>query len=243
MRHTFLMAALVCSISGFAAAQTYEAVAPSFAQDASQRQAQNQWHAIGNVHLADGKTVPAYAVSVNNPVDDGLLQDNAACSRKSCDLNVAVSAAQSGQLQALRISGIGWVLAPRAWKNIEAAVGVNGSQSLLLKSPDGRESITYYNSGACVGCAYSAAAPFFPAALKLAQENEFGYDEPNAAAIRIVRPQANQALFSYTLKGQFTTHGKAVFDTDTDIPYQNLRVTLKPAHKDLATVILNAGVS
>ena len=150
MRHTLLMAALACSISGFAAAQTYEAVAPRFAQDASQRQAQNQWHAIGNVHLADGKTVPAYAVSVNNPVDEGLLQDNAACSRKSCDLNVAVSAAQSEQLQALRISGIGWVLAPRGWKNIEAAVGVNGSQSLLLKSPDGRESITYYNSGACV---------------------------------------------------------------------------------------------
>ena len=120
-------------------------------------------------------------------------------------------------------------------------MGVNGSQSVLLQSPDGSEAMTYYNSGACVGCAYSAASPFFPAALKLAQENEFGYDEPNAA-IHIVRPQANQALFSYTIKGQHSTHGKAVFDQNTDIPYQNMRVTLKPSHKDLANIILNAGV-
>ena len=241
MRHTLLMAAILSGISGLAAAQTYQVSPPKFAQEPAVRQAQNQWHAIGNAYLANGKTVPAYAISVSNPVEEGLLQDNTACTRKSCDLNVTLNDGQASQLQALRINGVGWVLAPRAWKNIEAAVGVNGSQSVLLQSPDGSESMTYYNSGACVGCAYSAASPFFPAALKLAQENEFGYDEPNAA-INIVRPQANQALFSYTIKGQHTTHGKAVFDQNTDIPYQNMRVTLKPSHKDLANTILNAGV-
>ena len=241
MRHTLLIAAILSGISGLAAAQTYQVSPPKFAQEPAVRQAQNQWHAIGNAYLANGKTVPAYAISVSNPVEEGLLQDNTACTRKSCDLNVTLNDGQASQLQALRINGVGWVLAPRAWKNIEAAVGVNGSQSVLLQSPDGSESMTYYNSGACVGCAYSAASPFFPAALKLAQENEFGYDEPNAA-INIVRPQANQALFSYTVKGQHTTHGKAVFDQNTDIPYQNMRVTLKPSHKDLANTILNAGV-
>ena len=241
MRHTLLIAAILSGISGLAAAQTYQVSPPKFAQEPAVRQAQNQWHAIGNAYLANGKTVPAYAISVSNPVEEGLLQDNTACTRKSCDLNVTLNDGQASQLQALRINGVGWVLAPRAWKNIEAAVGVNGSQSVLLQSPDGSESMTYYNSGACVGCAYSAASPFFPAALKLAQENEFGYDEPNAA-INIVRPQANQALFSYTIKGQHTTHGKAVFDQNTDIPYQNMRVTLKPSHKDLANTILNAGV-
>ena len=241
MRHTLLIAAILSGISGLAAAQTYQVSPPKFAQEQAVRQAQNQWHAIGNAYLANGKTVPAYAISVSNPVEEGLLQDNTACTRKSCDLNVTLNDGQASQLQALRINGVGWVLAPRAWKNIEAAVGVNGSQSILLQSPDGSEAMTYYNSGACVGCAYSAASPFFPAALKLAQENEFGYDEPNAA-INIVRPQANQALFSYTVKGQHTTHGKAVFDQNTDIPYQNMRVTLKPSHKDLANTILNAGV-
>ena len=241
MRHTLLIAAILSGISGLAAAQTYQVSPPKFAQEQAVRQAQNQWHAIGNAYLANGKTVPAYAISVSNPVEEGLLQDNTACTRKSCDLNVTLNDGQASQLQALRINGVGWVLAPRAWKNIEAAVGVNGSQSVLLQSPDGSESMTYYNSGACVGCAYSAASPFFPAALKLAQENEFGYDEPNAA-INIVRPQANQALFSYTVKGHHTTHGKAVFDQNTDIPYQNMRVTLKPSHKDLANIILNAGV-
>ena len=241
MRHSLLIALMIGSFSGITEAQAYEASVPQFAQDKVVRQVQNQWQNIGKVYLPNGNTMPAAAISVSNPMDDGLLQDKVACTPKSCDLNVNLTVAQSEQLQALRISGIGWVLALRGWKDVEAAVGVNGSQSLLLKSPDGRESISYYNSGACVGCAYSAASPFFPNALKLAKDNEFGYSDPSAA-IKIVRPNSTNALFSYTLKGQYTTHGKAVFDSGDDLPYQNMRATLKPAQQALAGLILNTGI-
>lgn len=243
MRKTVLLAGILMGFALTAEAATYSMVVPKFAQDPEERETQNRWQDIGSAHLDNGITLPAYAISVSNPMEAGLLQDNQSCTPKSCDLDIKLTPAQSKELVALRISGIGWVLAPKQWRDTEAAVGVNGSQSLLLQSPNGRETISYYNSGACVGCAYSAASPFFPRALKLAQENDFMYSNPNPQ-VKIEHSEASKALFSYTLPQQYPTHGVAWFEdsASTDTNYQNLRVTLSPEHQALAGVILKAGV-
>lgn len=235
-------ALLMLPLLAQAQAKTYSLQMPQFSLSQTEREQQNQWQPIGKAYLASGVAVPAYAVRVNNPVEDGFIEDTTPCTRKSCDLpRFNIPAQYQKQVMALRISGIGWVVVPHTWRQLEATVGVNGSQSLLIKSVDGKEWLTHEHTGACVGCAYSSAAPFFPAAQKLARENEFFYQLPNPQ-IHIVRVSAHKVLFSYRLPNSYETHGVARFNPQDDEAYQNLRVTLKPENKSLAGAILNAGV-
>ncbi|AUZ06269.1 hypothetical protein ADP71_30820 [Vitreoscilla sp. C1] len=224
-------------------AKTYQPQVPTFNEtNGNQRAKNNPWQNIGTAMVA-GQRLPAYAVSVSDPIEEGWISEDDACHPKACVLPVSanVRTEQLYRLMAVRVAGMGWILAPKTWRNIEADVGVNGSQALLMKSADGREYVSYYHSGACVGCALTAAAPFFPQAFKLAQADDYEPNRPNPS-IQLVRAQNNKVLFSYTLPNQYTTHGVAFWQNADDEPYQDMRVTVSQDNTALAGVILNAGM-
>lgn len=224
-------------------AATYQPQVPTFDEaNSSQRAKNNPWQNIGTAMVA-GQRLPAYAVSVRNPIEDGWVSEDDACRPKACVLPVPsnLKTTHLGALMAVRVAGMGWILAPKTWRNIEADVGVNGSQALLLQSADGREYVSYYHSGACVGCALTSAAPFFPQAFKQAQSYDYMPDSPNPS-IQLVRAQTGKVLFSYTLPNQYTTHGVAFWQNDHDEPYRDMRVTVRQENTALAGVMLNVGM-
>lgn len=68
----------------------------------------------------------------------------------------------------------GWLPVPEGWALRRAAVGVNGSWVIELSAPEGRRGrFRAMDTGACVGCALSAGAPYFDRYRALAADNEF----------------------------------------------------------------------
>jgi hypothetical protein len=68
----------------------------------------------------------------------------------------------------------GWIIVPKGWKPFSAASGPDGSVSLLFApNKSGQMYLTYYSSGACMGCAESSASLFFPKARQSAKNNDF----------------------------------------------------------------------
>ena len=228
--------------TGLAQAAMYQPVVPKFEQAAATRAKDNQWQDIGTVQIGN-VVLPAYSVTVREPMEGGLLTSDVLC-KPACRWRFAKSETlvrHQNELVALHVAGLGWLLVPKAWRNLEAGLGVNGSKSLLIKSNDGKGYITYQHTGACVGCALSSAAPFYPQAFQDARDYGFA---PRAANpyIKLVRAANGRTLFSYILPNQYPTHGVAYFVSQADTPYQDMRVSLPVEQKALAGVILNAFV-
>ena len=235
----------VCVSALLQAQQVYQPQAPVFNETQRQQRLQNNpWRDVGSVSFGNMR-VPAHAISVRHPIESGWLTDDVDCLGQTCQVKVSAKVSTDTalwqQLKALYVAGIGWVLVPKTWQDIEADVGVNSSQALLATSPDGKESIAFYHSGACVGCALVSASPWFEQAHRAAK----AYDFPAYRArsdVHVVRAQADKVLFSYQLPHQYKTHAVAYWRDENDEPYRELRVTLHPSKQALAGLILNVGV-
>lgn len=213
---------------------------PQFSTSLKQREQSNQLYALGQAVFSHGVKVPMYAVTAENPTDEGLLKEFAPCTAKSCLFDYQLDPKVAPRLKVLAIHGIGAVLVPRDWKDIQSAVGANGTASSLIMSPNSKQSITLYNSSACVGCGMPSATLYFPQVLAESIENEFYGQYDKHGYLSLVYPSANVAFFSYQIpKLEGKTHGVAKYDDSDTFNFQDIHLTLQPSEADLARPILN----
>jgi hydrogenase/urease accessory protein HupE len=135
---------------------------PTLKTTALERAKIHKIKSIGQASFKQGVVIPVFGISIENPMQDGLLSDFQSCTVKTCRFKMGIPAAQAQQLVVYQVSGVGMFLAPKTWKDVEAAMGPSGIASLMMSSADGREALTIYNTSACVGCSLSAASLYFP---------------------------------------------------------------------------------
>ena len=220
--------------------QSFQPTFPKFSNSDVQRKKINQFYPIGQATFSNQVKIPAYGVTVENPVEDGLLKKTEPCTKNSCTFNFKLDAKQAEKLKLVVIPSLGYILVPRHWTDISAATGANGTGSVLIMSPNQKEAITAYDSSFCVGCGLPYATLYFPNLLKQSLDSEFGgYKDPNKK-LKLVYPSKTTAFFSYQIPHfNSKTHGIAKYKDDGDFNFVNIHVTLDQANQNLATPILN----
>lgn len=120
----------------------------------------------------------------------------------------------------------GWLLVPARLEVTLAVVGVDGSWVIEMgdASRAGAGRLRAHGTGACVGCAYSAGAPYFEAYAQAARENEFefcrGLEGP------IVREQVSDSRLRFHFVSAQGQRHDAVAAIGTDeIGYSELVVS------------------
>ncbi len=208
---------LCLSIAQAAKPEVFEPSFPQFWDSAANRKNTNQFYALGQATFNNNVKVPMYGVTVENPMEDGLLKDAKACGKNDCIYKFTLTPQQASQLKLIVLPSIGLTLVPKSWNNIQATAGANGTGSVVIMNPQGNEAIDLYNSSACVGCGLPYATLYFPHILKESIESEFGgYVDPHKK-INLVHPSKTTAFFSYQIpKFGAKTHGIAkYYDEDT----------------------------
>lgn len=197
---------------------------------------------VGTATFKNGIRIPAYAINYQDPMamEYGKTTHDGSCQQNACSFQFTVPAEQAASLKLLKLGNIAWVLAPKEAVVTRAEVGVNGSAALTIQS--GRATITAYDSSACVGCALSAASPYFDDAKKEMQETFPGLESARPKkGLKSLRKDKTTAFYSYPANGK-TTHGVAKFhdgSQNDDVNFNQLEVTVDNQHKKLATTILN----
>lgn len=249
MNHYFLKAVMLvfiqcCAVQSHAQDidQTrYDFVHPRLHTTAQQRTKVHRVTFIGQASFKQGVVVPVFGVSIENPMQEGLLADFKSCTVKTCAFKMTIPAEQVRQLVLYEINGVGMVLAPKAWTSIEAEMGENGSSRLVMVSADGKEGLSTTNTSACVGCALSAASLYFHEARREALANEFTAYSKTNVPVNTVLLNKYTVAFSYQLPKQYPTHGIAKFyGMQQDIVnFNQISVVVDPQQKALATTLLN----
>lgn len=213
---------------------------PKFSQDETQRKQSNQFYPLGQAQFPNQVTVPVYGVTVENPIDDGLLTAFKPCTKNTCVFTSKLNKKDAEQLKLLAIPSIGYILVPKNWTDISASAGANGTGSALIMSSKQNEAITVYNSSFCVGCGLPHASLYFPKLLKQSLASEFGGMKDPNKKLTLVYPSPTTAFFSYQIPHlNNKTHGIAQYMDDGDFNFVNIHVTLTKDHQHLATPILN----
>ena len=213
---------------------------PQFSENAVERKKFNQFYSLGEATFSNGIKIPAYGVTVQNPMDDGLLKDSEPCTKKRCLFNFTLKAQDAAQLKLIELPSIGYVLIPRHWTDISAGAGANGTGSALIMSPNQKEAITLYDSSVCAGCGYPNASLYFPHLLKQSVEYEYGGVQDVHKKLTLVYPSKTTAFFSYQIPNIANkTHGVAKYIEDGDFNFVNMHVTLDKMHQHLSTPMLN----
>lgn len=196
---------------------------------------------LGQALFKQGVRIPVYGVTIENPLQDGLLDDYEPCGPKSCHFDFTIKPEQAKQLVLYWVHGVGPFLAPRTWTTIEASMGPSGIAAAMMANADGSQALSVYNTSACVGCSLSAASRYFPEARKEALSNEFMVYKGSNVPVTQVALNRQGVAFSYQLPGHYPTHGMAHFyGMQQDIVnYNQMTVSLKPEDKALASTILN----
>lgn len=235
----------------FADDHIYQFAFPKLHSSAAERARIHQWIALGKARFKGNISIPAYGISIENPVSDGtkedtLLKDFTSCQPKACNFNFTLKAAQAQQLALYQVQGLGWFLAPRHWNTIEASMGPSGIAALVMFSPDAKQYLSMDDSSACVGCALSSASLFFKTAQQEAKKNEFWFYNGSNVPVNTVHlktaPDGGQtALYHYQLASHYPSDGVAKFTgMQADIVnFRRMTLSVKPEDKGLAQVILN----
>lgn len=222
-------------------AEVYTLSVPVLHSHANERAKVHQWVNLGQAEFPTGIRIPAYGISIQNPVEDGLLRSFTPCRATACTFGLKLNSAIAQQLALYQVAGVGWFLAPRHWKTIEASMGPSGIAALTMFSPDGKQYLTLSDTSACVGCALTAASLFFKEAEQQAKKNEFGTYSRANVALKKVPLNPHTVLYSYQLPQQYRTDGVAKFSgMQADIVnFREMTVTLNPANQPLARAMLN----
>lgn len=192
--------------------------------------------AAGTVRV-NGVAVPAYGIRTASPHGGEWLRF---APQAGAALYSSATPAQLRQLAAYQL-GERWLLVPHGWQLKSGGVGANGSEAWTFAAADGSGWLRYRHSGACVGCAQSAAAPFFPEARRDAQSNEFDFYGNTDVPVKSVRLRPHLMAYS-AVKNQRRIDGLVYYNADDDLPHWHLEVTLPVAQQDLARPILNRWV-
>lgn len=214
---------------------------PVPAKSAAERAKIHKLVPLGQALFKQGVRIPVYGVTIENPMEDGLLGDYEPCSPKNCQFDFTIKPEQASRLVLYWVHGVGPFLVPRTWKTIEAAMGPSGIAGAMMVNADGSQALSVYNTSACVGCSLSDASRYFPEARKEALANEFMVYKGSNVPVTKVPLGKDAVAFSYQLPSHYPTHGIAQFyGMQQDIiNYNQMTVSLKPEDKALATTILN----
>lgn len=124
----------------------------------------------------------------------------------------------------------GWLLVPKSFEVRRAAVGVDGSWVIAMEHPDTAKNqrLLATSTGSCIGCAYSAGAPFFSDFAKQARENEFEFCRGLDRKIT-VHQRAAQRQSLYYLSSSGLRHDAVVSTSDEQVQFNALTVTGLPS--------------
>ena len=195
---------------------------------------------IGTATFKNGIRIPAYAIRYQDPMADGMTTSEGSCHHNACSFQFTIPAEQAYALKLLKLDNLSWILVPKDATITRAQVGADGSTVLAAKST--KAAISAYDSSACVGCALSAASPYFDNASQEMEETFPGLEKHQPKkGLKSVRKDHTTAFYSYPANGK-TTHGVAKFHDESqynDVNFRQLEVTVDAQNKKLATTILN----
>lgn len=189
--------------------------------------------------VAGDARIPAYVISVDNPNGDGWFTPQ--WSRNDLNVPRKVSAEAADSLAAY-MTNVGWLLVPRGWIISKAAVGVDGSSVYAFKQIVGPGMFSAYDSSACVGCALSEVAPFFPEAKREAMQGGFpGNNDPrDDGSIHSVKLGKHTVAYRRGRTSAQPIDGIAYYNPDDDEHVAiTCEVSLPESEHSLATAILN----
>lgn len=188
----------------------------------------------GEIELKDGIKIPVFSLAMVSGRDEG----KAVFRPQVKKLGLAVKPELASRLIAYAYP-MGIILAPKGWQAWAAGDGADGSASLLF-APDasGQNYLTYYNAGACVGCALSAASLYFDDAKKQARKDEFEYYR-RPATLKMVNLNPFVKAYNIGVASGNPVDGLAYYNANDDFEFFDVRVSLDKDNHDLATVILN----
>lgn len=120
----------------------------------------------------------------------------------------------------------GWLLVPKSFEIKRAAVGVNGSWVIAMQHPDSSKNqrLLATSTGSCVGCAYSAGAPFFAEFAKQARENEFEICRGLTPKVTVHQRATNRQRLHY-LSASGLRHDAVVSTSSEQVQFNALTVT------------------
>lgn len=115
----------------------------------------------------------------------------------------------------------GWLLVPRDWRVVAAAVGVDGSWLIDLQGTPGRMRAS--GTGGCVGCALSAGAAYFPRYAEEARAGEFEFCRGSERPLTHVAGSSDRAHVRYD--HTHGTHDLVALVASEDYGYEELVIT------------------
>lgn len=118
----------------------------------------------------------------------------------------------------------GWLLVPKGWRVVAAAVGVDGSWVIDLQGMPGR--LRASGTGACVGCALSAGAAYFPRYAEEARAGEFEFCRGSERPLTHVASSADRAHVRYD--HAHGSHDLVALVAGEDYGYEELVVSGAP---------------
>ncbi len=193
----------------------------------------------GTLLLNDGVRIPAYVIAVEdaagNPGDLIVpeLSGQDITAHKDVPEELARYLSAYG-------TNTGWMLVPRGWLLVKAAVGTDNSSVYEFNEPNGGKGRLAANDsgGACLGCALSLAAPFFPEARRQAKADDIPVSAQPMSG-RMVPLGKHTIAYSRKLLGDQNFDGIAYFHSTDDADAFVFEVSLPQNKHALATVILN----
>ncbi len=198
---------------------------------------------LGSVEIEgkNGLGLPIYGFELLSGLGEAVAIDR----RSFSAVAVLLTSDQARRLAIYYSRSTGLFLAPRGWRPVYAAEGVNGSYGVVLIPDDPRDASAQWMSlggTVCGGCIVTGAAPFFPRVRREARESYnfvfSGFDVPVSKAYL----SPNVVALSYQARReQYRTHGIAVYISDQE--FHHMYVTLPAEQKSLATAILNFRLS
>lgn len=193
----------------------------------------------GTLLANDGVRIPAYVIAVEDAA--GNPGDLIAPELSGQDMTVHKDVpGESAKYLSAYWTNVGWMLVPREWLLIKAAVGADNSSVYEFKEPNGGKGVLVANDsgGACMGCALGLAAPFFPEARRLATETDMRVSG-QAMNSHMVRLGKHTIAYSHESRDKQNFDGIAYFYVTDDVDAFTYEVSLPPSQHALATVILN----
>ncbi len=215
----------------FAQAELYSFGPPPATADKADERPKTE--AIGQLLINGHTRLPAYRLALPSGAEDGLRRFDP----DSLTLHSRQAPKHAGQLAAF-YHAYGWLLVPKGWQAVQGGVGANGSESLLFRPPSGPGYLSFYHTSACIGCAQSTAAVFFPEARKDAQANDFLFYTGTRTPLHTSRIRPHMMAYRTTADGQ-QIDGVAYYNAAEDLPFFKVEVSLPAAQRHLATPILN----
>ncbi|MBS0458215.1 MAG: DUF4850 domain-containing protein [Proteobacteria bacterium] len=215
---------LACALGSAAQAQ---ASAPQF-----------KVKAAGTLVVNGAVRIPAYVIAVADATADDGAFSTPEINASTLNVHGKVSADADRALVAYQ-TNVGWLLVPRGWRVAKAAVGADNSSVYEFDDPSGAGRIVSQDSGgACVGCAFSLASPYFPEARTQAKAMDLGAND-SGKRVRAVRLGKHTMAYEQKGPGALVLDGIAWYASGDDYSAFTYEVSLPASQHALASTILN----